>query len=62
MSTVDVPSASLPARPAPARLARGVLSDFDIAAATLANIAPAMSFYFGFALIVSTAGSPRRSR
>ena len=56
MSTVDVSSASRPARPAPARLARGVLSDFDIAAATLANIAPAMSFYFGFALIVSTAG------
>jgi amino acid transporter len=43
-------------REQPARLARGVLSDFDIAAATLANIAPAMSFFFGFALIVSTAG------
>jgi amino acid transporter len=56
MSTVDVPAASGAARPAPARLARGVLSDFDIAAATLANIAPAMSFFFGFALIVSTAG------
>jgi amino acid transporter len=55
MSTLDVPAGS-PARPAPARLARGVLSDFDIAAATLANIAPAMSFFFGFALIVSTAG------
>ncbi|HEY2258567.1 MAG TPA: APC family permease [Solirubrobacteraceae bacterium] len=38
------------------RLARGVLSNFDIAAATLANIAPAMSFYFGFATIVTTAG------
>jgi amino acid transporter len=56
MSTVDIPSGSSPTRPAPARLARGVLSDFDIAAATLANIAPAMSFFFGFALIVSTAG------
>jgi amino acid transporter len=44
------------ARPAPARLARGVLSDFDIAAATLANIAPAMSFFFGFAGIVAAAG------
>jgi amino acid transporter len=40
----------------PERLARGVLSTFDIAAATLANIAPAMSFYFAFATIVATAG------
>src|SRR5947209_13997439 len=40
----------------PARLARGVLSNFDIAAATLANIAPAMSFFFGFATLVATAG------
>ena len=46
-----------PAQPqAPARLARGVLSNFDIAAATLANIAPAMSFFFGFATIVEAAG------
>ena len=44
------------ARPEPARLARGVLTNFDISAATLANIAPAMSFFFGFALIVETAG------
>jgi len=43
-------------RPEPARLARGVLTNFDISAATLANIAPAMSFFFGFGLIVSTAG------
>ncbi|MBV9801650.1 MAG: APC family permease [Solirubrobacterales bacterium] len=43
-------------RPEPARLARGVLTNFDISASTLANIAPAMSFFFGFALIVSTAG------
>jgi amino acid transporter len=43
-------------RPEPARLARGVLTNFDIAAATLANIAPAMSFYFGFATLVTTAG------
>jgi amino acid transporter len=43
-------------RPEPARLARGVLTNFDISAATLANLAPAMSFFFGFALIVSTAG------
>src|SRR5579884_248318 len=43
-------------RPEPARLARGVLTNFDIAAATLANIAPAMSFFFSFSLLVSTAG------
>ncbi len=40
----------------PERLAKGVLSSFDIAAATLANIAPAMSFFFGFAAIVMAAG------
>jgi amino acid transporter len=49
-------SSERPGRPEPARLARGVLTNFDISAATLANIAPAMSFFFGFALIVSTAG------
>ena len=38
------------------RLARGVLSDVDIAAATLADMAPAMSFFFGFATIVTAAG------
>src|SRR5579875_1271367 len=41
---------------APQRLARGVLGEVDIAAATLANIAPAMSFFFGFATLVTTAG------
>jgi amino acid transporter len=56
MSTTQAAGADASARPAPARLARGVLSDFDIAAATLANIAPAMSFFFGFATIVTTAG------
>ncbi len=45
-----------PARREPERLARGVLSNFDIAASTMANIAPAMSFFFGFALIAGTAG------
>jgi amino acid transporter len=40
----------------PARLASGVLSNFDIAASTMANIAPAMSFFFGFGLIAGTAG------
>lgn len=38
------------------RLARGVLNDVDIAALTLADMAPAMSFYFSFATIVATAG------
>ena len=42
--------------PGEGRLARGVLSDLDIAAATLADMAPAMSFFFGFATIVATAG------
>lgn len=57
MSTVDVAAddRGTSARP-PARLARGVLSNFDIAAATLANIAPAMSFFFAFATIVAAAG------
>ncbi|MGI8413489.1 MAG: APC family permease [Solirubrobacteraceae bacterium] len=54
MPTID--AAASRARVPPARLARGVLSNFDIAAATLANIAPAMSFFFGFATIVTTAG------
>jgi amino acid transporter len=56
MSTVSASASPSSSRPAPARLARGVLSDFDIAAATLANIAPAMSFYFGFATLITTAG------
>jgi amino acid transporter len=38
------------------RLARGVLNDLDIASLTLADMAPAMSFYFSFATIVATAG------
>ena len=40
------------------RLARGVLSNLDIATSTMANIAPAMSFFFGFGLIAATAGVP----
>jgi amino acid transporter len=57
MSTEAIASTpSAGQRPVPARLARGVLSDFDIAAATLANIAPAMSFFFGYAGIVAAAG------
>ena len=38
------------------RLAPGVLSHLDVAASTMANIAPAMSFFFGFGLIAATAG------
>ncbi len=39
-----------------ARLHRGVLGLLDIAAATMANIGPAMSFYFGFGFLAYTAG------
>jgi len=66
VSTVDSdPAVAVGAAPqvarshAPAeapRLARGVLSTFDISASTLANIAPAMSFFFGFALLAGTSG------
>lgn len=45
-----------PAAPGHNRLARGVLSNLDIATSTMANIAPAMSFFFGFGLVASTAG------
>ncbi len=38
------------------RLHRGVLGPVDIAAATMANIGPAMSFFFGFGLVATTAG------
>ncbi len=38
------------------RLERGQLSLFDIATSTMANIAPAMSFFFSSALIAATAG------
>ena len=56
MATARTTAPVRASRPEPVRLARGVLTNFDISAATLANIAPAMSFFFGFALIVSTAG------
>jgi amino acid transporter len=51
-----------PAAPAAAppvrheRLRRGSLGMLDIAAATMANIGPAMSFYFGFGFLAVTAG------
>jgi amino acid transporter len=38
------------------RLHRGALGLVDIAASTMANIGPAYSFFFGFGLIVLTAG------
>jgi amino acid transporter len=38
------------------RLRQGVLGLIDIAAATMANIGPAMSFYFGFGFLAFTAG------
>ncbi len=39
------------------RLHRGVLGLVDISAATMANVAPAMSFYFGFGFLAITAGA-----
>ncbi len=56
MTSIGIEREAQRSAASPGRLARGVLSDFDIAAATLANIAPAMSFFFGFATIVATAG------
>src|ERR1700719_3288052 len=38
------------------RLQRGALNLLDIATSTMANIAPAMSFYFSSAFIVAAAG------
>jgi len=38
------------------RLRRGALGIMDISAATMANIGPAMSFFFGFAFLAVTAG------
>ena len=49
-------STSGPVRRAPQRLRGGVLGMADIAAATMANVGPAMSFFFGFAFLATTAG------
>jgi amino acid transporter len=38
------------------RLNKGVLGLVDISAATMANVAPAMSFFFGFGFLAVTAG------
>ena len=50
------PPAAGPPRGAPQRLRGGVLGMADIAAATMANVGPAMSFFFGFAFLATTAG------
>jgi len=42
------------------RLKRGVLGPFEVAASTMADIAPAMSFYFGFAFLAATSGIASR--
>jgi amino acid transporter len=55
----DVPQRVMPATgtpPSPARLKRGVLGPADITASTMANIGPAMSFFFGFTTLAQTAG------
>lgn len=61
---MDVPEGLEPAVPVAqkspdstdARLERGALKLVDIAASTMANIAPAMSFFFSSALLATTAG------
>jgi hypothetical protein len=42
------------------RLRRNALNASHIVASTLASIAPAMSFFFGFSVIVQGAGWQRR--
>jgi amino acid transporter len=52
----SVPFTETKAPEAPERLHRGALRLIDISASTMANIGPAYSFFFGFGLIVLTAG------
>ena len=52
----SVPFTETKAPESPERLHRGALGLVDIAASTMANIGPAYSFFFGFGLIVITAG------
>ena len=40
----------------PNRLKRGALGPIEVAASTMADIAPAMSFYFGFGFLAATSG------
>ena len=61
VSTVTAPPpAATEAAATPAtesnRLKRGVLGPFEVAASTMADIAPAMSFYFGFGFLAATSG------
>ncbi len=51
-----VPFSETKAPESPDRLHRGALGLVDISASTMANIGPAYSFFFGFGLIVITAG------
>jgi amino acid transporter len=51
-----VPFTETKAPESPERLHRGALRLIDISASTMANIGPAYSFYFGFGLLVITAG------
>ena len=56
-ATPDAPAPSTDAVPVHhERLRGGSLGMVDIAAATMANIGPAMSFYFGFGFLAVTAG------
>src|SRR5437763_2925374 len=50
------PRAERPSVAGHERLNRGILGLADITASTMANIGPAMSFFFGFALLAATAG------
>src|SRR5450432_2141929 len=52
----SVPFSETKAPESPDRLNRGALGIMDISAATMANIGPAMSFYFGFGFLAITAG------
>ena len=55
--TVNSLGAKVPSVPGEhERLRQGVLGLLDISAATMANIGPAMSFYFGFGYLAYTAG------
>ena len=60
MSDSSTSATPIPTAPAdqvrPERLRGGSLGMLDIAAATMANIGPAMSFYFGFGFLAVTAG------
>lgn len=54
MSVMDPPSTAPDSRAD--RLRGGSLGLIDIASSTMANIGPAMSFFFGFGLLATTAG------